>query len=136
MAIHASSSSAFPLAPTHPLPPTSLALVEYPGPVASTSASQAQAVKTLGGVSHLSKALQSENGIVELNFRPDVPFSHALAGESIQAGNMILVKVTKRRRKRTDKTRIEGERVIPDIGVYKVDAVGVVDKLIRFRSRL
>lgn len=133
MAAH-SGPPAFPLAPEYTLPSTSHAIIEYPGPVASTSTAQFQAIKTLGGPSRLSKALRSDNGIVELNFRPDVTFSHAVGGETVQAGNIILLKVTKRRRRRTDKTRIEGENVVPDHGVYKVEAVGVVDKLVRFRS--
>lgn len=133
MAAH-SISSPFPLAPTLSLPSTSYAVIEYPGPVASTSASQSRAIHTLGGPSRLSKALQSGNGLVELNFRPDVTFSHAVGGENVEAGNMVLLKVIKRRRRRTDKTRIEGQRVLPDLGVYKVEAMGVVDRLIRFKS--
>lgn len=61
-------------------------------------------------------------------------FSHAVGGENVEAGNMVLLKVIKRRRRRTDKTRIEGQRVLPDLGVYKVEAMGVVDRLIRFKS--
>lgn len=133
MAAHG-HSPAYALAPSYGLPSNSFALIEYPGPVASTSTSQAQAIKTLGGQARLSKTLQSQDAVVELNFRPDVPFSHSVAGENIEAGNVVLLKVVKRRRKRTDKTKIVGEKVVQDHGVYKVEALGVVDRLVRFRS--
>lgn len=160
------------MAATYSLPSTSYAAIEYPGPIASTStASHAQAIKTLGGQARLSKALyysspssssRSNNGqqqennnnntttnannesngigstssIVELNFRPDVTFSHTIPGDTIaQGNNMILLKVIKRRRKRKDKTKIVGQRVLQDNGVYKVEAMGRIDKVVRFRGK-
>lgn len=134
MASHG-STPAYSVAPTYRLPSNSYALVEYPGPVASTSTSQSQAIKTLGGVSRLSKALHADNGVVEVNFRPDVTFSHAVSGENITDGcNIVLLKVIKKRRRRTDKTKIVGERVVDDKGVYKMEVMGVVEKLVRFRG--
>ncbi|KAK9899970.1 hypothetical protein P389DRAFT_165068 [Cystobasidium minutum MCA 4210] len=142
MTSHSSSatpSTSYSLAPTYSLPSSSYALVEYPGPVASTSkASHSQAIKTLGGIPRLSKALQAQDGVVEINFRPDVPFSHTVGGESLNSTdggcNVVLLKVTKKRRRQTDKTKIVGEKVVNDAGVYKVDVMGVVDKLVRFRG--
>ena len=139
--------SSYSLAPTYSLPSTSYALIEYPGPVASTSTtSHSQAIKTLGGIPRLSRALHAQDGVVEINFRPDVPFSHTVGGENLTSSsspdgggggcNVVLLKVVKKRRRRTDKTKIVGEKVVDDRGVYKVDVMGVVDKLVRFRGEL
>lgn len=134
MASHG-STPAYSLAPTYRLPSASYALVEYPGPVASTSTSQSQAIKTLGGLPRLSKALHAEDGVVEINFRPDTTFSHAVGSENITDGsNIVLLKVIKKRRRKTDKTKIVGEKVVDDRGVYKLEVMGVVEKLVRFRG--
>lgn len=121
-----------PPAPSYRVHPPAIVTVEYPGPVASSSKSQLKAVDTLGGIQRLTKALDNPHGIVELNFRPKEPFSHTVPGDTVRTKNMVVVKVIKRRRKRR-KTKIVGHEVLDDVGVYKVESVGTVEKVVRFR---
>ncbi|KAJ7591219.1 RNA polymerase III transcription factor IIIC subunit-domain-containing protein [Mycena floridula] len=115
-------------APEHPLPSTVYYAVEYPGYVQSSSVPLA--VRNLGGQANLEKAFKrsgsKEDALLELHLRPDNPFSHPIAGDVVPTNN-ILLKITKRKRKRRD-----GQVEI--IGEYKAEAVGVITKTARFRS--
>ena len=131
---------AMPAAPLHRIPPTSLVTIEYPGPVASSSASQKTAIETLGGLPRLSRALYKAEGVVELNFRPGVTFSHTIGGTTVEGRNMVLIKVSKKRRRTRAKDRMDGLEENGDrqeeTGVYTVQAVGTVRKVVRFRGTL
>jgi hypothetical protein len=142
---------------------TSLVTIEYPGPVSSSSSSIDEAVATLGGLHRLSRALASSSkipnaatsnnpddaaaaaggiggagsgadaGVVELNFRPEHPFSHATPGETVPANNWLVVKVTKRKRRKRPGVEVEKEDGA-STGVFKVEPVGSVSKVVRFRG--
>lgn len=74
----------------------------------------------------------ADAGVVELNFRPEHPFSHAIPGETVPANNWLVVKITKkRRRKRADE---DEEAVSASSGIFKVEPVGSVSKVVRFRG--
>ncbi|KAF7795882.1 hypothetical protein EIP86_007049 [Pleurotus ostreatoroseus] len=117
-------------APLRPLPPTHYYSIEYPGYVASTSVPLA--VERLGGQASVDTAFKRIAGktssLLELHLRPEAAFAHPVAGEVITTNN-ILLKVVKRRRKRMDpQTEPSGE--------YTVEAMGVIPKTARFRSKL
>lgn len=63
---------------------------------------------------------------LELNLRPNDPFSHPVAGEVLQTNNL-LMKVVKRKRKTRGP---DGEA----IGEYTAEVVGSISKTARFRS--
>lgn len=118
-------------APLRPLPATHFYSVEYPGYV--KQASVPLALERLGGLANIEAAFKrggnkSEN-VLELNMRPDNPFTHPIPGEVIPANN-ILLKVVKRRRKK-DLSSSGGEVT----GEYTIEAVGVIAKSARFRSK-
>ena len=129
-----SSYTSTSIAPLHRIPPTSLVVIEYPGPVASTSTSEEHAIETLGGLPRLSKALSKPDGVVELNFRPRVAFSHALGGTTVEGRNLVLIKVAKKRRRKVTPEQEDGRNTQEGSGVYTVRAVGAVHKVVRFRG--
>lgn len=116
------------IAKEHPLPNTHFYSVEYPGFVKPTSVPLA--IQHLGGQSNVDTAFRrttkKSESTLELNFRPGNPGSHPVHGEVIGTNN-ILLKVVKRKKKRTDGQ--EGY-----IGEYTTEAVGVIPKTGRFRS--
>lgn len=114
-------------APERPLPQLPFYSVEYPGYVRPTSIPIA--IESLGGQSKLDNAFKRKTeALLELHLRPSNPFAHPIPGDVV-ATNNILLKVTKRKRKRRHDTPEDGA-----IGEYKVDAVGVISKTVRFRS--
>jgi general transcription factor 3C polypeptide 5 (transcription factor C subunit 1) len=124
-------SSDSPTAQQHPLPTVHYYSVEYPGYVRNESTSIA--VRNLGGERMLSDAFKrattKQECIVEAKLRPDDVFSHPIHGDMVPTNNIVL-KVTKRKRRR----RAEGEGSTTHIGEYKVEAAGLVEKTVRFRS--
>lgn len=118
-------------APVYALPATSIVAVEYPGPIASTS--QHKAIEKLGGLRRLSDALYRDDGLVELNFRPEDNFSHSLPAVHVAAKNTIVLRVRKRRRKRPI-LKLFNEQSIEEHGVYSIEAVGQIKKIARFRG--
>ncbi|TFY80278.1 hypothetical protein EWM64_g3735 [Hericium alpestre] len=122
--------SSSPLAPEHALPSKPFYSIEYPGYVRTTSVPQA--VQTLGGQSRVSSAFRrstsKNDSLLELNLRPDNPFSHPIPGDIVPTNN-ILLKVVKRKRR---KLNPDGQEEI--VGEYTADAVGVIPKTARFRS--
>ena len=88
-------------APAHELPTTHFYSIEYPGYVRPESASKA--IHTLGGQSSIDRAFRRsaprEDSLLELNLRPDNPFSHPLLGDLVPTNN-ILLRVVKRKHKR------------------------------------
>ncbi|KAH8830172.1 RNA polymerase III transcription factor IIIC subunit-domain-containing protein [Flagelloscypha sp. PMI_526] len=125
-----SSTTQISSAPSYPLPKTQFYSVEYPGYVQPSSIPLA--IKTLGGLPALSDAFQNaktrEEAHLECTLRPDNPFAHPIAGESVQT-HKILMKVVKRKRK--EEFRKDGF-----VGDYTMEALGVIGKTARFRSML
>jgi general transcription factor 3C polypeptide 5 (transcription factor C subunit 1) len=118
-------------APERTLPSTSFYSIEYPGFVQETSVPQA--IRTLGGQSCVDDAFKrtaSKHGrCLELNFRPDNPFSHPVPGEIVPTTNIVL-KVVRRKRKIPSSTSNDSGH----IGEYTVQAVGIGRKTARFRG--
>ncbi|KAK7470853.1 tau 95 subunit of transcription factor TFIIIC [Stygiomarasmius scandens] len=118
-------------APTHPLPSTSFYSIEYPGYVRPESVPKA--VQNLGGSSSLEAAFRrgasKAETLVELQLRPGNSFAHPVPGEVV-ATNSIVFKVTKRKRK----NRTSDNAGNPIVGDYKAEAIGVLPKVVRFRS--
>lgn len=119
-------------AQAHELPTAHFYSIEYPGYVRPESVSTA--VHSLGGQSSIDRAFRrsapKEDALLELNLRPDNPFSHPLPGDLVPTNN-ILLKVVKRRLKRSpDDDGSQNEM----IGEYTATAVGVIPRTARFRS--
>jgi hypothetical protein len=125
------------LAPEHPLPHNHFYSVEYPGYVRPTSVPLA--VRNLGGQASLENVFRrttsKSSGTVELNLRPDNPFTHPIPGELVGTNNLLL-KVVKRRRKRREGEEATGANTDEIVGEYTAEVVGVVPKTVRFRSEL
>jgi general transcription factor 3C polypeptide 5 (transcription factor C subunit 1) len=123
-------------APAHELPTTHFYSIEYPGYVRPESVSKA--VDCLGGQSSIDRAFRrnapKEDSLLELNLRPDNPFSHPLPGDLVPTNN-VLLRVVKRRLKRPPNDDGAGEGSSQEvIGEYTAVAVGVIPKTARFRS--
>ncbi|ETW84234.1 hypothetical protein HETIRDRAFT_123874 [Heterobasidion irregulare TC 32-1] len=118
-------------APEYALPTTYFYSVEYPGYVRPTSVPRA--IHTMGGQSSLNAAFRrnasKNDGLLELNMRPENPFAHPIPGDVIPTNN-ILLKVVKRKRRRLNPETGENELV----GEYTAEPVGVIQKTARFRS--
>ncbi|KIJ70265.1 hypothetical protein HYDPIDRAFT_78440 [Hydnomerulius pinastri MD-312] len=118
-------------APERPLPHTHFYSVEYPGYVQPSSVPIA--IRNVGGPSSLENAFKrtaaKNEALLELNLRPGNSYAHPIPGDVVGTSN-ILVKVTKRKRRRVDGDGLpEGI-----IGEYTAEPVGVVLKTARFRS--
>ncbi|KAF6762779.1 RNA polymerase III transcription factor IIIC subunit-domain-containing protein [Ephemerocybe angulata] len=117
-------------APERPLPQLQFYSVEYPGYVRDTSIPKA--VENLGGQAKLEQAFRrmapKTESLIELALHPENPFAHPIPGDVVNTNNLLL-KVTKRRRKRR-----EGESEDAVLGEYKAEIVGVTSKTVRFRS--
>ncbi|KLO18083.1 hypothetical protein SCHPADRAFT_136378 [Schizopora paradoxa] len=124
-------SSSSKAAPSHPLPSRPFYSVEFPGYVKDSSVPQA--VKHIGGQSTLNRIFNPNatktDMLLELNWRPDNPFSHPISGGVI-VSHGILLKVVKKRRKRKDGAA-GGEQ--PQ-GEFTAEAVGIISRTARFRS--
>ncbi|KAF8845693.1 hypothetical protein BDN67DRAFT_1006961 [Paxillus ammoniavirescens] len=118
-------------APERPLPATHFYSVEYPGYVRPSSV--ALAVRNLGGPSRLENAFKrtaaKSEALLELNLQPGNPYAHPIPGDVVGTSN-ILIKVTKRKRRRVDGDGYPEEI----IGEYTAEAVGITLKTARFRS--
>ena len=118
-------------APPRPLPSTHFYSIEYPGYVKPTSVPLA--LERLGGQQNVERAFKRGGSksecTLELSMRPGIPFTHPLPGEVLPASNIVL-KVVKRKLKKKLNNNESGVT-----GEYKVEAVGVVTKSARFRSR-
>ncbi|KAI5125023.1 hypothetical protein M0805_007447 [Coniferiporia weirii] len=114
----------------HPLPAENFFSIEFPGYVQEGSAHRA--IQHLGGPSSVARAFKrgatKVETLLELNWRPNNPFSHPIPGGIVYSNN-ILLKVTKRKRKRR-----EGDEGGGPVGEFVAEAVGVVPKTMRFRS--
>ncbi|KAG9317214.1 RNA polymerase III transcription factor IIIC subunit-domain-containing protein [Chiua virens] len=121
------SSSAPTEAPEHPLPATHIYSIEYPGYVQQSSVPLA--VRNLGGTSKLDSAFKRtaarNEALLELNLRYGNPYAHPIPGDIVGTNN-ILLKVTKRKRRRVDDDGIIGE--------YTAEPLGVILKTARFRT--
>ncbi|KAN0126608.1 RNA polymerase III transcription factor (TF)IIIC subunit domain containing protein [Russula decolorans] len=118
-------------APAHELPTTHFYSIEYPGYVRPESVDKA--VHTLGGQLSIDRAFRRsaprEDSPLELNLRPDNPFSHPLLGDLVPTNNMLL-RVVKRKLKHP-RPDDDGAQTV---GEYTAVAVGVIPKTARFRS--
>ncbi|VDC06134.1 unnamed protein product [Peniophora sp. CBMAI 1063] len=118
------------IAPEHPLPTSILYSIEYPGYVRPQSVPYA--LQTLGGQSSVNTAFRAgaskQESLLELNLRPENPFSHPIPGDVVNTNNIVL-KVVKRKRRRVNAAGKE-----ENIGEYTTEAVGTVPKTVRFRS--
>ncbi|KAF9076381.1 RNA polymerase III transcription factor IIIC subunit-domain-containing protein [Rhodocollybia butyracea] len=120
---------------SNPLPQTHFYSVEYPGYV--LSASIPQAIRNLGGPSSLETAFRrgasKSETLVELKLKPQDSFAHPVPGEVV-GNKSIVLKVTRRRRKNIN----FGWDGLPNpnepIGDFKAEAIGVLQKTVRFRS--
>lgn len=119
-------------APERPLSSTPYYSIEYPGYVRLPSVPQA--IRTLGGQPSVDNAFKRSaaklDRCLELNFRPENPFSHPVPGEIVPTSKIVL-KVVQRRRKIPNST---GNDSGP-IGEYTMEAVGVIPKTARFRGK-
>ncbi|GAA5857208.1 hypothetical protein JCM8547_009373 [Rhodosporidiobolus lusitaniae] len=121
-----------PRAPVYRLPINSplfprFATLEYPGPVHSVD----QALATLGGPQRLAEALSSDPPKpIELDLQPDNPFFHTIPAHVSTTSNVV-VKITKRRRKRP---RVDEAGRVVEEGVFSVEPVGLEHKTVRFRA--
>ena len=126
-----SSPSSSTSAPERPLPSNHFCSVEFPGYVQPGSVPQA--IRTLGGQGSLDAAFRrnapKQDSLLELNFRPDNPFSHPVPGDIVPTNN-ILLRVVKRKRR-----RLNPDGTTETVGEYTASAVGVIPKTARFRSR-
>lgn len=117
-------------APEHPVPSQHFYAVEFPGVVQDESVDRA--IEHLGGQRAIDRAFKRNaskaDSMLELNWRPGDPFSHPVPG-GVDHANNILLKVTKRKRKRKN-----GEELAVPEGEFVAEAVGVIPKTIRFRS--
>lgn len=116
----------------HELPTSHFYSIEYPGYVRPESVSTA--IHSLGGQSSIDRAFRrsapKEDALLELNLRPDDPFSHPLPGDLVPTNN-ILLKVVKRRLKRSPDDDGSQKDII---GEYTTTAIGVIPKTARFRG--
>lgn len=114
-------------APERPLPATHFYSVEYPGYVQQSSVPLA--VRNLGGASKLENAFKrtaaKSEALLELNLHCGNPYAHPIPGDVVGTSN-ILIKVTKRKRRRVDDDGVVGD--------YIAEPIGVILKTVRFRS--
>ncbi|GAA5994901.1 TFIIIC subunit 5 family protein [Rhodotorula paludigena] len=106
-----------------------IATVEYPAPVRSLDA----AVRSLGGLARVSRALESDPPAahpVELDLDPGNRTAHAIPSHVEQTRNVVC-RVVKRRRKLPK--RDEHGNILED-GVYSIEPVGLEHRLVRFRA--
>ncbi|CAA7260151.1 unnamed protein product [Cyclocybe aegerita] len=123
--------SPIPRAPERPLPPVVFYSVEYPGYVKPTSVQLA--VSNLGGQDKLDQVFkrttQRADALVEVSLRPGNPFAHPIPGDVVNANNLLL-KVVKRKRKAPSGAPPSDGAA----GEYTAKLVGVLSKTVRFRS--
>jgi general transcription factor 3C polypeptide 5 (transcription factor C subunit 1) len=122
-------------APAHELPTTHFYSIEYPGYVRPESIGKA--IHTLGGQSSIDRAFRRsaprEDSPLELNLRPDNPFSHPLLGDLVPTNN-ILLRVVKRKLKHPRPASDDDGDGAQTAGEYTAVAVGVIPKTARFRG--
>ncbi len=112
-----------------PLPQIHYYSVEYPGYV--QPASVQTAIQSLGGQARIDNVFRRNTPragvLLELSLRPHSLFSHPIPADVVGTNNLVL-KVTKRRKK--------GSKQAGDYnaGEYKAEVVGVMSKIVRFRS--
>ena len=122
------------LAPVYPIPFSDsehYAGIEYPGPVKNVP----RALKTLGGLDHISRTLTSSPHpavAIELNLNPTNKFHHPVPAAILESGNIVM-RVVKRRRKRP---KLDEHGCEVDAGIYTMEAVGVATRTVRFRGAL
>ncbi|GAA5838309.1 hypothetical protein JCM5353_006846 [Sporobolomyces roseus] len=107
--------------------------LSYPSPISTSQSSLQAALSTLPSLPSLSKQLSqpsNQQPAIELNLSINNPYHHKVQA-SIQHSNNLVIRVTKRRRKvplRNEKGEIVQE------GQYRIEPVGIENKLIRFRA--
>lgn len=107
--------------------------LSYPSPISTSQSSLQAALSTLPSLPSLSKQLSqpsNQQPAIELNLSINNPYHHKVQA-SIQHSNNLVIRVTKRKRKvplRNEKGEIIQE------GQYRIEPVGIENKLIRFRG--
>lgn len=116
------------------LPTQQFYSIEYPGLVSRNSVSTA--IETLGGQSSIDSVFarrkqpaDTRGNLLDLNFRPDNPFAHPVAGEDV-ATNKFLLKIRKRRLKQMS-TDLQDQRPREE---YTATILGIIPRSVRFRS--
>lgn len=119
------------------LPSLNLCSIEFPGYVSPASTSIKSAISHLGGQKNLDRAFKRNtsktDSLLELSWRPDDPFAHKVTGDVVHTTN-ILLKVTKRRRKRRCDEGDAGPSSEPGAGEFTIEALGIINKVGRFRG--
>ncbi|KAJ3054727.1 tau 95 subunit of transcription factor TFIIIC [Rhizophlyctis rosea] len=125
----------YPLAPSLPLPSEIFHVIEYPGYVRNLD----NVFQTLGGKPAIEQSfsrLADTTNALELRYRPSDPFCHPIHGEIVATSN-VLLKVTRRRKKKTLPER-NGDPMDVDEAenpwIVHVDVAGLVTKTCRFRA--
>jgi hypothetical protein len=116
-------------AEAYPIPQTSLLSIEHPAILTSIETG----LRTLGGEKAIAKvqflsplrlltqaAEDHEKATLELRYRPDDPYQHAILSQPVKAQNIVL---------KLGKNKDSGK-------TEKVEVVGVVDTILRFRGIL
>lgn len=118
-----------------PLPQKNFYSVEYPGYVKPTSTSQA--IENLGGLRALERTFRrsaKEDSHLELKLRPEDPFAHPIPGNTASTSS-ILLKIVRRRKKRKDTDTETEVNYSEPFGEFTAEALGVLPKTVRFRSK-
>ncbi|KAJ3507558.1 hypothetical protein NLJ89_g6231 [Agrocybe chaxingu] len=127
----ANEPSPIPRAPERPLPPVVFYSVEYPGYVKPTSVPLA--VSNLGGQDKLDQVFrrttQRADTLVELSLRPGNPFAHPIPGDVVNANNLLLKVVKRKRKAPPGASPFDGAA-----GEYTAELVGILSKTVRFRN--
>ncbi|KAI5854325.1 RNA polymerase III transcription factor IIIC subunit-domain-containing protein [Tricharina praecox] len=120
--------------PWIPIPDKRIICVEHPGIIRNVE----KGIATLGGEEALAKlAAANGNMALHLRFRPDDPMQPPIESRTVPTNNLLL-KITIPRRKKRRGTK-DGEMTLPEKlraakGNYKVEAIGRIEKTVRFRD--
>ncbi|CCX09210.1 RNA polymerase III transcription factor IIIC subunit-domain-containing protein [Pyronema domesticum] len=140
-----STSKNIPSAPWITVPDKKIICIEHPAIIRNVE----KGIATLGGEEALQKlAASNGNMALHLRFRPEDPMQAPIESRSVPTKNLLLkITIPKRRRKRksgesgASTTKPEEpkydsllERIQASNDNYKVEAIGMIDKTVRFRD--
>lgn len=134
---HASSSTA----PFRHYPKQAFASVEYPGPVSQPSA--LLNLISQDDINECFNAPATEQRILEMSYRKDDRYGVPVRGSRV-ASQKLLLKITRRRRKKVDGMDLDGQQnghekgkeraLSARDGVFTAEVVGPVTQTVRFRG--
>jgi general transcription factor 3C polypeptide 5 (transcription factor C subunit 1) len=126
-------------APFYPIGNQAFQSVEYPGSVGPSSLSLDKALRSIGKPEDWNSVFNKTKSNLELRLRPDDHWAHPVAGDRTTT-HRVLLKVTRRRRRRSDQfqgEQLAGGNAVPlEKGVYKVEVAGTVKQTVRYRGTL